>query len=116
MDEFKVERVLDHRRVRHGHVWVDEYLVKWVGYGVFEATWEPPAHLTNAPTALADFLTTQDGLRVRTRISRGGGVMLGFVVCLLLYAVLLLQDVCACTVRVAHVYMCVGYGTDPQIG
>ena len=42
--------------------------------------------------------------------------MLGFVVCLLLYAVLLLQDVFACTVRVAHVYMCVGRGTDPQIG
>ena len=39
-----------------------------------------------------------------------------FVVCLLLYAVLLLQDVFACTVRVAHVYMCVGRGTDPQIG
>ena len=35
MDEFEVERVLDHRRVRCGHVWVDEYLVKWVGYGVF---------------------------------------------------------------------------------
>ena len=45
--------------------------------------------------------------------------LLGFVVwhcLLLLYAVLLLQDVFACTVRVAHVYMCVGRGTDPQIG
>ena len=45
--------------------------------------------------------------------------MLGFVVwhcLLLLYAVLSLQDVFACTVRVAHVYMCVGRGTDPQIG
>ena len=73
MDEFEVERVLDHRRVHRGRVWVDEYLVKWVGYGVFEATWEPSAHLANAPTALADFLATQDGLRVRTRISRGGG-------------------------------------------
>ena len=38
-----------------------------------------------------------------------------FVVCPLLYAVLSLQDVFACTVRVAHVYMCVGHGTDPQI-
>ena len=106
MDEFEVERVLDHRRVRCGCVWIDEYLVKWVGYGVFEATWEPCNHLANAPTALADFLATQDGLRVRTHVSQGGGVMLGFVVCLLLYAVLLLQDVFACTVRVAHVYMC----------
>ena len=73
MDEFEVERVLDHCRVHRGHVWVDEYLVKWVGYGVFEATWEPSAHLANAPTALADFLATQDGLRVRTRVSQGGG-------------------------------------------
>ena len=39
--------------------------------------------------------------------------MLGFVVCLLLYAVLLLQDMFACTVHVVHVYnVC---GTDPQI-
>ena len=73
MNEFEVERALDHRRVCRGHVWVDEYLVKWVGYGVFEATWEPSAHLANAPTALADFLATRDGLRVRTRVSRGGG-------------------------------------------
>ena len=64
---------MDHRRVRRGRVWVDEYLVKWVGYGLFEATWEPSAHLANAPTALADFLATRDGLRVRTRVSRGGG-------------------------------------------
>ena len=69
MDEFEVERALDHRQVHYGHVWVDEYLVKWVGYGVFEATWEPSTHLANSPTALADFLATQDGLRVRTRVS-----------------------------------------------
>ena len=73
MDEFEVERVLDHHQVCRGHVWVDEYLVKWVGYGVFEATWEPSAHLANAPTTLADFLATQAGLRVRTHISRGRG-------------------------------------------
>ena len=36
--EFEVERVLDHHKVCCGHVWVDEYLVKWVGYGLFEAT------------------------------------------------------------------------------
>ena len=73
MDEFEVERVLDHHCVHHGHVCVDEYLVKWVGYGVFETTWEPSAHLTNAPTTLADFLATRDGLCMRTRISQGGG-------------------------------------------
>ena len=81
---------------------------------MLEAIWKPSAHLANAPTALADFLATQDGLHVRTRVSRGGGDVR--FCCLLLYAVLLLQNVCACTVRIAHIYMCVGRGTDPQIG
>ena len=71
--EFEVERVLDHRRVHRGCVWVDEYLIKWVGYGLFEATWEPSAHLANAPTALANFLATQGGLRMGTCVSQGGG-------------------------------------------
>ena len=73
MDEFEVERVLDHLRVCRGRVWVDEYLVKWVGYGVFEPIWEPSTHLANAPTAPADFLATRDGLRMRTRVSQGRG-------------------------------------------
>ena len=35
--------------------------------------------------------------------------VLGFVVCLLLYAALLLQDMFACTVRMLHMFnMCVG--------
>ena len=71
--EFEVEQVLDHHRVHCGHVWVDEYLVKWVGYGLFEATWESSAHLTNAPTALADFLATQGGPHMGTCISQRGG-------------------------------------------
>ena len=71
--EFEVERVLNHRRVHRGHVWVDEYLVKWVGYGLFEATWEPTAHLATAPTAPADFLATRGGPRVGTHVFGGGG-------------------------------------------
>ena len=39
--------------------------------------------------------------------------MLGFIVCLLLYAVLSLQDVCACTVHVAHVYNMCGIWDRP---
>ena len=73
LGEFKVERVLEHRRVHHGHVWVDEYLIKSVGYGLFEATWEPSAHLANAPIALTDFLATWGGPHVGTRVSQGGG-------------------------------------------
>ena len=71
--EFEVERVLDHCRVRCGHVWVDKYLVTWVGYGLFEATWEPSTHLANAPTALADFLATWGGPHVGTHVSQEGG-------------------------------------------
>ena len=56
-----------------GHVWVDEYLIKWLGYGLFESTWEPSAYLANAPTALSDFLATWGGLCVGTCVSRGGG-------------------------------------------
>ena len=71
--KFEVERVLDHYSVHRGCVWVDEYLVKLVGYGLFEATWEPSAHLANDPTALANFLATWGGPRMGTRVSRGGG-------------------------------------------
>ena len=80
---------------------------------MFEATWEPSTHLANAPTALADFFGNSGWASHEDTHLPRGGVMLGFVVCLLLYAVLSLQDVFACTVHVAHVYnVC---GTDPQI-
>ena len=42
--EYEVEDILDSRSCRSG----PEYLVKWVGYPVFESTWEPVAHLANA--------------------------------------------------------------------
>ena len=71
--ESEVKRVLDHRRAHRGRVWVDEYLVKWVGYGLFEATWEPSAHLANAPTTLPNFLATQGRPHMGTHVSRGGG-------------------------------------------
>ena len=40
-------------------------------------------------------------------------LVLGFVFCLLLYAVLLLQDVFACTVHVAHGYNVCGMWDRP---
>ena len=45
--EFEVENLLDHRTRRHGSASGLEYLVKWKGYSVFEATWEPASNLTN---------------------------------------------------------------------
>ena len=64
------------------------------------------------PARYGHYLTVQSTMANNSCLP----IVLGFVVCLLLYAVLLLQDVFACTVHVAHVYMCVGHGTDPQIG
>ena len=74
---------------------------------MFEATWEPSAHLANVITALADFLATRGGPRMGTCVSQGGGVMLGFVclfaVCstvaavfVCAYALLVLCTCCTC--------------------
>ena len=63
--------------MHRGRVWVDEHLVKWVGYGLFEATWEPSTHLANAPTALADSWPLGEG-HAWGHASPEGGVMLGF--------------------------------------
>ena len=43
--EFEVEGILDSHLGCSG----TKYLVKWLGYPVFEATWELAAHLANAP-------------------------------------------------------------------
>ena len=51
--EFEVKDILKSRLGCSG----TEYLVKWLGYPVFEATWEPAAHLANAPAILQQFLS-----------------------------------------------------------
>jgi hypothetical protein len=49
--EYEVERILDKRKRRRR----TEYLVKWVGYELYDATWEPLASLANAPDAVREF-------------------------------------------------------------
>ena len=46
--EFEVKGILDSHLGRYGTV----YLVKWLNYPVFEATWEPTEHLASAPDVL----------------------------------------------------------------
>ena len=53
--EFEVEDLLDHRTCRRGSASGLEYLVKWKGYSVFEATWEPASNLTNCSEVLSAY-------------------------------------------------------------
>ena len=46
--EFEVKDILDSHLGHYG----TEYPVKWLGYPVFKAMWEPAAHLANTPNVL----------------------------------------------------------------
>ena len=50
--EYEVEDILA-QRIHRGKT---QYLVKWLGYPVFESTWEPVEHLANAPDIVRKFL------------------------------------------------------------
>ena len=50
-EEYEVEEILD-SRIRRRRL---EYYVKWHGYGAEENSWQPKAHLANAPELIADF-------------------------------------------------------------
>ena len=50
-DEFEVEDILDKRTIRRK----TEYLIKWKGYPLHDATWEPIDHLGNAKDAIQHF-------------------------------------------------------------
>ena len=43
-EEYEVDAILDKKIVRKKA----QYLIKWVGYPLHDATWEPEKHLTNA--------------------------------------------------------------------
>ena len=53
--EFEVEDLLDHCTLRRGSASGMEYHVKWKGYSVFEATWEPASNLTNCSEVLSAY-------------------------------------------------------------
>ena len=59
-DEYEVEDILDVRNINKEV----EYLIKWKGYPVEDATWEPLSHLQNCKDFLRAFKTAQ------TRASR----------------------------------------------
>jgi hypothetical protein len=63
--EYEVERILDKRTRRRR----TEYLVKWAGYELYDATWEPLDNLENAQDAVKQFEDSLTGT-VRTRGGR----------------------------------------------
>lgn len=64
--EYEVERILDQRTRFHRK----EFLVKWVGYPDYDATWEPESNLKNASDHLQEFLASRTLLE-----GRGSNVM-----------------------------------------
>ena len=89
-----MEDLLDHRTRRRGSASGLEYLVKWKGYSVFEATWEPASNLTNCSEVLSAYRQRR-GLRCAQ-----GGVVLALCMTSL---ITLLCMRCAAHLRVACV-------------
>jgi len=54
-EEYEVETILDKRIIRKK----TQYLVKWVGYPLHDATWEPVQNLSNAPERIKEFELTR---------------------------------------------------------
>ena len=45
--EYKVKDILDVQAHGQGHHQQQKFLIKWVGYGLYDATWEPETSLSN---------------------------------------------------------------------
>jgi len=50
-EEYEVDAILDKKIVRKKA----QYLIKWVGYPLHDATWEPEENLTNAQEKVKEF-------------------------------------------------------------
>ena len=100
---------MDHRVHGQGRSSEWEFLVEWLGYPLEEATWEPGAHLTNAPVILASYLE----LRGLHSFPRGGGDVsfwFSFVDCVIVYGYAYVFVRLCLDVHVVHVVLLrIGY-------
>ena len=63
--EYEVERILAHRKVLKDRAAGSiQYLVKWVGYPMYDCTWEPRWHLANAQERLAEYRAESEPGRI----------------------------------------------------
>jgi len=54
-DEYKIERILNHCKLKDGH----KYFILWKGYPITEATWEPEENLEHTKDVLEEYWTIQ---------------------------------------------------------
>ena len=54
-EEFEVETILDKKVTKHGRGYSIKYLIKWKGYPLTDATWEPLSSLGHAQETINDY-------------------------------------------------------------
>ena len=59
-EEYEVEEIIGKREVKIGRTKHIEYLVKWLGYPITEATWQAAGQLENAAQAVSEFEERQE--------------------------------------------------------
>ena len=65
--EFEVEEITAHRKGKKKQL---QYLVKWLGYGSEDSTWEPAENLENSPRLLKEYWQRQEQRTGRRRVQR----------------------------------------------
>ena len=59
-DVYNVESILGRRVIPRGRGFKIEYLIKWEGYPLHEATWEPKSNLRDAGTSVQQMVKEID--------------------------------------------------------
>ena len=60
-DEYEVEKLLQKRSIRRGRGWSTQYLVRWLGYGPEDDTWETESELRRNASEMIDTFEARNG-------------------------------------------------------